>query len=426
MRFQKITATLICAALLLALPLSACSLRVEQAVPQTAEQMNSLRESLTPEPQPQPEPEPEPQPEPAPPPEPEPLTGDALLTAQAQEILDGMTLDQKVGQMFFVRCPEEDGVRLMEEYQFGGYLLFLRDFKDAAGAWLTAEQFYATLASYRDAAAIAPFFGVDEEGGTVARASRNPNLFPGGKAKSPQELLASGGENALLEDAITKNSTLLRHGINVNFAPVADVTTDKNAFMYARAIGADAETTAQMVETIVSGMKQCRVGGELRQIGSVLKHFPGYGSNVDTHTGGAVDSRPLETYLEEDFLPFALGIEAGADAVQVCHNTVQCMDPDRPASLSPEVYRILREEVGFSGVILTDDLLMEAVAVYDENGDAALMAITAGADMVVTTDYEKEFARVRRALDEGELDEARLDESVLRILKWKLRQGVIG
>ena len=112
--------------------------------------------------------------------------------------------------------------------------------------------------------------------------------------------------------------------------------------------------------------------------------------------------------------------------MQVCHNTVQCMDPDRPASLSPEVYRILREEVGFSGVILTDDLLMEAVAVYDENGDAALMAITAGADMVVTTDYEKEFARVRRALDEGELDEARLDESVLRILKWKLRQGVIG
>ena len=418
------------------LTLGGCALRLTRVEPIPPAVREDARPAFSPEPaleethsQPSPEDPLPADPEPAPAEEPplpaeEPLTEEQLLEARAQEILADMTLEQKIGQMFFVRCPEEKGVEKMAEYQLGGYLLFLRDFKDRNGRWLTAEQLDATLAAYREAAAIAPFFGVDEEGGTVARASRNPNLFAQ-KAKSPQTILSEGGEAALLEDAIGKNSALLMYGINVNFAPVADVTTDQKAFMYARAMGADAETTARLVRTVVAGMKQCRVNGELCQIGSVLKHFPGYGNNPDTHTGGATDRRSYETYAAGDFLPFLAGIEAGADAVLVCHNVVTCMDDQLPASLSPEVHRVLREELGFDGVIMTDDLWMAAVAAYDAAGQAAVMAIQAGNDLIVTTDFEKEIAQVVLALEDGTLTEARLEESVLRILKWKLRQGVV-
>ena len=201
--------------------------------------------------------------------------------------------------------------------------------------------------------------------------------------------------------------------------------TDSRAFMYARSMGENAETTAELVQTIVAGMKQCRVGGELRQMGAVLKHFPGYGSNPDSHTGGVLDERPYAQLAAEDFLPFIAGIEAGADAVMMSHNTIACLDAELPASLSPAVYRVLREELGFDGVITTDDLLMGAAARYDADGSAALMAIQAGCDLVLTTDFEKEISRVRLALENGELSESRLDESVMRILKWKLRLGLV-
>ena len=401
-------------ALLLAAGAGACALRLEQAAPKPPAQ-----ETAAPA-------QPDPVPDPAPAaPNPAPPTGEELLTARARELLADMTLEQKIGQMFFARRPAKDTAEKMAEYQLGGYLLFLRDFQTAGGGWLTAEQLAAALESDRAEAKIAPFFGVDEEGGTVARASRNPKLFPGGKALSPRAVAASGGESALLEDAVNKNSALLLLGLNVNFAPVADVATDPAAFLYARAVGENAEETARLVETMVAGMKQCRVNGELRQIGAVLKHFPGYGNCGDTHIGAVTDDRPYEQFQQADFLPFAAGIAAGADAVLVSHNTVTCMDPDLPASLSPEVHRILREELGFDGVIMTDDLAMGAVTAYDVSGEAAVLAIAAGNDMLVTTDFEGQIAQVALALEDGTLTEQRLDESVLRILIWKLRLGVI-
>ena len=406
-------------ALLLALLLVAggCSLRLEKAEPSPPAQ-----ESFVPaEPDPAPD---EPDPVPAEP-DPAPPTGEELCAARAQEILDGMTLEEKIGQMFFARRPAGGTAEKMAEYQLGGYLLFLRDFQTAGGGWLTAGQLPAALEADRAAAKIAPFFGVDEEGGTVARASRNPNLFAGGKAASPRSIVAAGGEGALMEDTAAKNSTLLLYGINVNFAPVADVATDPAAFMYQRAVGESPQETARLVELMVGWMKQCRVNGELRQMGAVLKHFPGYGNCGDTHTDAVTDERPYEQFVQADFLPFSAGIGAGADAVLVSHNTVVCMDPDLPASLSPEVHRILREELGFEGVIMTDDLAMGAVRAWDAAGEAAVLAILAGNDMLVTTDFEGQIAQVALALEDGTLTEERLDESVLRILIWKLRQGVI-
>ena len=315
------------------------------------------------------------------------------------EILGSMTMEEKVGQLFFVRCPAESAVEDVSAYHLGGYLLFGRDFKDK-----TADQVTSAIASYQEAAAgdtgIPLLIGVDEEGGTVVRVSSNPNLSPDG-------------------DAGKKSELLLFYGINVNFAPVADVSTDPSDFINARAFGQDAAATAEYVQTVVVEM-------EGAGIGSVLKHFPGYGNNVDTHTGISVDERSMESFETSDLVPFAAGIAAGADSVLVSHNIVNCMDPDLPASLSPEVHRLLREELGFTGVALTDDLAMDAVEAYAEDGSVAVLAVLAGNDMIVSTDYRTQIPLVLEAVAEGTISKAMIDQAVSRVLGWKYDLGLLG
>ena len=341
--------------------------------------------------------------------------------AEARALLADMTVEEKVGQLFFVRCPEEAGAEKAAQYHLGGYILFGRDFRDSAGSWLTEDQVTATIAGYQAAAradtGIPLLIGVDEEGGTVVRASANPNLFPH-RCLSPQDLYAQGGMEAVLSDAAAKNATLLQLGINVNFAPVADVSTDPADFIYDRAFGQDAQATADYVAAVVEAMGETGIG-------TVLKHFPGYGDNVDTHTGIAVDQRPYDTFLDADFLPFSAGIAAGADSVLVSHNIVTAMDGTLPASLSPEVHRIAREELGFAGVLLTDDLAMDAVRSYAEDGSVAVLAVLAGNDMIVTTDFEEQIPLVVQAVEDGTIPESQIDQSVLRVLGWKHRLGLI-
>ena len=155
-------------------------------------------------------------------------------------------------------------------------------------------------------------------------------------------------------------------------------------------------------------------------MGSVLKHFPGYGNNSDTHTGVAYDERPYETFVNSDFLPFQAGIDAGADMVLVSHNVVSCMDDQVPASISLPVHNILRNELGFDGVIITDDLVMEGVRQFAGDAEIAVRAVQAGNDMLCCTDFEVQV------VETGEITEERLNESVLRILKMKIKLGIIA
>ena len=345
----------------------------------------------------------------------------AQEAAYVQQILAGMTLEEKVGQMFFVRCPRSDVPAMIAQYHLGGVLLFTRDYQDAAENWLTKEAFTEKIGAYQAAAkadtGIALFIGSDEEGGSVTRASRNPNLFPE-KSKSPRELFASGGLGAILTDAAQKNQLLRTYGINVNFAPVCDVSTDPNDFMYERSFGENAAETMAYVVGVVSVMRD-------QGVGAVLKHFPGYGNNVDTHTGVAIDTRPVEWFREADFLPFQGGIRAGAPFVLVSHNVVVCMDADYPASLSVPVHALLRDELGFDGVILTDDLAMDAVGAYAADGSAAVLAVRAGNDMLVTTDFETQYDQVLTAVKYGTLDESLIDAACTRILLAKYRLGLL-
>lgn len=160
-------------------------------------------------------------------------------------------------------------------------------------------------------------------------------------------------------------------------------------------------------------------------MGCVLKHFPGYGNNVDTHTGVAVDERPYETFQKEDFLPFEAGVQAGAGCVLVSHNIVTCRDGEAPASLSPEWHRVLREELGFTGCIITDDLVMDAIQEYCDASSAAVQAVQAGNDLLCCSDYETQYPAVLAAVESGELSEERIEESALRVLRWKEELGLL-
>ena len=339
--------------------------------------------------------------------EPEPPAPDP-----AELYVNNLPLEAQVAQMFFARCPDVDAAALAAEYDIGGYILFGRDFEGQ-----TPDSVTATIQSYQDAAATPMLIGVDEEGGTVVRVSANP-AFRAEKFRSPQALYNEGGFDLITSDTMEKDELLSSIGVNVNFAPVCDVSTDPNDFMNARSFGKDATQTSEYVRTVVGQMAADGMG-------MVLKHFPGYGNNIDTHTGIATDERPIETFRESDFLPFAAGIEAGAQSVLVSHNIVTCMDSELPASLSPAVHDILRDELGFEGVIMTDDLIMEAITDYTGGENAAVLAVQAGNDMLVSSDFVTQYNAVLAAVQDGTISEDRIRESAIRVIRWKMDLGLL-
>lgn len=329
-----------------------------------------------------------------------------------RELLEGMSLKEKVGQLFIARCPAENALGSIKDYHLGGYILFARDFEGQ-----TKGQAVEKIQAFQETSPIPMFIGVDEEGGSVTRISKFP-AFRDAPFPSSQELYAAGGLKAVEEDALEKCRLLREVGVNVNFAPVADVSQDPGDFIFKRSFGQNAALTAQYVETVVTVMQD-------ENMGCVLKHFPGYGNNADTHTGIAYDNRPYETFASSDFLPFQAGIEAGADCVLVSHNIVKCMDETLPASLSPRVHEILRDDLGFSGVIVTDDLYMDGIRDFTDSSRAAVAAVQAGNDLLCCTDFAVQIPAVIRAVESGEIPEARIDESVLRILKMKYSLGLL-
>lgn len=328
-----------------------------------------------------------------------------------EKLLENMSLDEKIGQIFIARCPEKDAAALAKKHHLGGYILFGRDFKGK-----TKDAVVKNIQSYQNASAIAMFIAVDEEGGTVNRVSTNKNFrkYP---FASPQYLYKHGGMDRIKSDAKEKSELLKSIGINLNFAPVADISTNKNDFIYKRSFAKSPKETAEYVKIVVSVMNEAHMG-------SVLKHFPGYGNNKDTHTDLVRDKRPMAKFEKEDFIPFKAGIEAKAPVVLVSHNIVEAMDKSAPASISPAVHKILREKLGFDGVIITDDLAMQGVKKFVGKKNAAVLAIKSGADMLCGADFINDIAAVKKAVANGEIDENDLDEHVLRILRAKINLGI--
>lgn len=350
-----------------------------------------------------------------------PETAPAVSATTAQEtipvdpvrrMISDMSLEQRVGQLFLARCSADTAVEDVRKYHLGGLVLFGDDFENKG-----PDSMRQTIAAYQAAAEKPLLIAVDEEGGEVTRISRFP-AFRGKRFSSLRKRYEQGGLETVLTEEEEKCRLLSDLGINVNLGPVCDITTDADAFMYSRSLGQDSQTTAEVTASIVNLMGAFRVG-------SVLKHFPGYGNNADTHTGIAVDSRGLSDLEAQDFIPFTAGIQAGCGAVMVGHIVSEALDPELPASLSPAVHRYLREDLGFAGVIMTDDLVMQAITDQYGAGEAAVMAVLAGNDLLCSTEYAVQYEAVLQAVLDGRIDIDVLNSAVRNVLEWKISLGLL-
>lgn len=341
-----------------------------------------------------------------------PVTEPPIVLTVPETVLLSMTVEEKVGQLFLARCPDVQAAQDAADYHLGGYVLFGRDFENKS-----SDEVISNIRSYQEAAKIPMLIAVDEEGGIVCRVSAQTQ-FRDSRFLSPRKLYEQGGLELILTTETEKIQLLSSLGINVNLAPVCDVTTDPNAFMYSRSLGQSPETTGAFISGVVTLMDQYRFGG-------VLKHFPGYGNNTDTHVGIAVDDRTLSELESVDLVPFAMGIEAGADAIMVSHTFVNCLDSEMPASLSPKVINYLRNEMGFTGVVVTDDLVMEAITDLYGAGESAVLAVLAGCDMLCSSEYQVQYQAVLEAVESGRISTEILDAAVLRILRWKYQLGLL-
>lgn len=326
-----------------------------------------------------------------------------------EDRLATMTLEEKVGQLFWARVPSNHQIEDLQSYHLSGYILFGRDFEGRS-----LEDIKALTKGYQAAAKIPLLIGSDEEGGTVTRISSILET----PFQSPMALYQQGGMEAVLSDTKQKAELLKSVGINAGLFPVADLARNQSAFIYDRTIGQDASTTARYVQQVVEELKKSKVG-------STLKHFPGYGDNGDSHTAVIQDNRSLDELRQADFLPFQAGIDAGADSVLVSHNILSKIDTV-PSSISPKITDLLRKELHFKGVIMTDDFDMAGLADFVSQEEAAFQVIVAGNDLILGSSYQTQIPYLLKKISSGELTEERIDESVRRVLTWKYDLGLLG
>lgn len=324
-----------------------------------------------------------------------------------------MSTKEKVGQLFLARVPVENALSDIQDYHLGGYLIFGRDVEGK-----TYDEVQSTIAQYQETSEVPMLIAADEEGGTVSRVSRNSQLVAT-PFQSPQDLYAQGGWDAITKDTTDKAGILKELGIDAGLFPVADVATDPNAFIYDRTIGQDAKGTAEYVTTVVKALKKA-------QSGSTLKHFPGYGNNQDSHTDIVTDTRSMTELEDNDLVPFQAGIDAGVDSILVSHNIVNAIDDSVPASVSAPVHDLLRKDMGFDGVIMTDDMDMAGLADFMSQEEAGLKALQAGNDLILSSTYSSQIPYVLQAIEDGEYSEKDLDDSVTRVLNWKEKLGLLA
>ncbi len=353
-------------------------------------------------------------------PSPTPRTSAEVRKDAAQTLLDGMTTQEKICQLLIVH-PEaltgggtvtgmtDELAAALRAYPVGGVLL-------SAGNMTSGEQLAALTAALSNGCKTAPLISVDEEGGRVARLM---NTVGTTKLGSMYSYRAQGTQGAH-DNAQTIARDIAAYGFNTDFAPVADVWTNKRSNAIGdRAYSDDYDEAAELVAAAVKGFHD---GGVI----CCLKHFPGHGSTeTDSHNGAATVDKTLPQLRQEDLKPFVSGIAAGADMVMVGHLTVPTMD-DAPASVSRKIVtNLLRYDLGFRGVIVTDGLQMQALAQYTD-GEKAVLALAAGNDMLLEiSDVPGTVAAIEKALADGTLSRAALDESVLRILQLKLAHGIV-
>lgn len=393
--------TAVCFVLISALALSACGQAPAQTLPSPDSEAAA---SATPEPTPTPTPEPTPDP----------------VQVKAEELLSGMTLREKLCQLMIVRPETLTGespvtaagetTRLaLESYPVGGLIYSVDNL-------VTQEQTREMITNTQSYSEIPLFISADEEGGNVGRLMYKLGTTWVNDMYSYKDM----GEDTAYANAYTIGSDMVSCLFNTDFAPVADVWTNpENTVIGDRAYSDDFAQASELVAAAVRGFTDAGVV-------CCVKHFPGHGdTSTDTHEGAAVVDKSLDELRAGELLPFESGIDAGVDMVMVGHITVTAVD-DEPATISKAVITdLLREELGWDGVVITDSLDMGALAGYD-NGEVCVKFLEAGGDILLgVPDIEAALTALETAVTDGRLTESRIDESVMRILTLKIEHGII-
>lgn len=383
-------------------------------------------------------------PQPAPVPAPTPAAPAATVAPDGatETLLQAMTLQEKIGQLFFIR-PDALDLSLMpsviNDASFGGVTALSAEMRAALAQYpvggvvvfgkniRSPGQLTGFLAELQGASAVPLLAAVDEEGGAVARLANHPAFAGEGlPAFGSMAQVGAQGPEAARAAGQAIGEYLKKYGFQLDFAPVADVNTNPdNPVIGTRAFAGEAAAAAELVGAAVEGFHE---GGVL----CCLKHYPGHGdTETDTHYGAASIQKSWAELLGCELLPFASGIAAGADCVMAAHITApNAVETGAllPASLNYELLtQKLRGELGFTGVIVTDSLSMQAITDQYAPGEAAVLALQAGADVLLLPQSLPEaFAGVEQAVQDGRLSEARIEQSVRRILTLKQKAGLLG
>lgn len=329
-----------------------------------------------------------------------------------------LTLRQKIGQMlmcgFHGTEPSEDIERLIREEHLGGIIYFRRNLTEPAQvAKLSASLQQLALAN----GGVPLLIAIDQEGGMVMRIDQGVTPIPGGMA-----LGATGDAEAAYEAAKVTGSELKAMGINMNFAPCLDINNNPlNPVIGVRSYGGDAETVGRLGTAAVRGYQEAGIA-------ATVKHFPGHGdTGEDSHTALPVVPHPRERLDRLELAPFRRAAELGVDAVMTAHVLFPAVEPERlPATLSPRVIDgLLRQELGYDGVVVTDCLEMNAIAEHYGIAEGAVMAVEAGADLVLVSHrierQQTALDALVQAVESGRIREERIDRSVERLLALKRR-----
>ena len=305
---------------------------------------------------------------------------------EAGKYLEKMTLEQKIGQMFFFKYSNSSKKQIKDNY-IGGFVLYSKDFnKDEK---IIKEELQSLQDISMKTINLPLGLAVDEEGGYVNRVSlyhRKEGKFP-----SPQEVYKKSG--ILLSIEQEKRNLLRKFNLNINLAPVADVSNDPNDFIYKRTLGTSADETANYIAEEVRAYVN-------DNFSCCAKHFPGYGNNLDTHGEISIDKRKYDVFLEEDLLPFKKAIENKIPMILCSHNVVECKDKTYPASVSKIWHDIVSKSV--------------------DESEVAILGVKAGNDILLTenTNYLDD---VIEAANDGDISEDIIDKACKRIIAWKLK-----
>ncbi len=345
-------------------------------------------------------------------------------TSRADEIINGMTISDRIWQMFITTPEDITGIgtavaageltkEALSKYPVGGFIYFSKNIE-------SLDQIKEMLANTQSYSKTPMFTAIDEEGGRIQRLG-DAGLVT--KLPSMREIGDAGDEAQAAYAGETLGKELRAIGFNVDFAPVADViTVGSNEDIGDRSFGSDPQLVAKMIKAEVGAM-------ESQNLCSVLKHFPGNGStSANTHTEEGISYRTLDEMRQTEFIPFQAGIDAGADMVMIAHVSVPSITGDNtPSTLSKPVLDLLRNELGFSGIAVSDAFNMAAITNKYTPDAAAVEAVKAGIDIILMSpDVVSAHRAILSAVENGEISEERINESVRRIINLKLDKNIIG